>query len=81
MMAEECGLARTQFAHYVKKLVNASPAEYLATLRLDAAEELLRERKDLDIGEIAARCGFRSRSYFATKFRASRGVSPSALRE
>jgi len=78
-MAEACGLGRTQFAHYCRKLVNVPPAEYLVRQRLKAAAKRLSETES-SVTEIAFQCGFQSSQYFAKVFRERLGHSPSEHR-
>jgi AraC-like DNA-binding protein len=79
-MAAECGLRRSRFVHYCRRLTNASPLEYLLRLRLRAACDALSDRPDLRVTDIALGCGFHSSQYFATVFRRELGCSPSQYR-
>ena len=76
-MAEACGLGRTHFAGYCRKLVNVAPVEYLTRCRLDAAARMLKEQAGRSITEIAFHCGFQSSQYFSRVFRGRHGLSPS----
>jgi AraC family L-rhamnose operon regulatory protein RhaS len=80
-MAQECGLARSQFAHYCRDITNMSPIEYLTHCRLEAARELLSEHPNMTITDVAFACGFGSSSYFSTVFRHHLGHPPQALRQ
>lgn len=75
-MAESAGLGRTRFAHYVRKLRNMTPLEYLAHLRVQRARRLMRDRPGLSLTEIGFECGFASSQYFATVFRRMAGHAP-----
>ncbi len=79
-MAEQCGMKRTRFAHYCKRLTNRTPAEHLAHLRVEKARRLLRERRGATVTEIALECGFSSGQYFATAFRRHTGMAPRRAR-
>ncbi len=79
-MAAACGLGRTHFASYCRKLYNVPPMEHLARLRLHAAARALSAHPDASITEIAFRCGFQSSQYFARVFRERLGRSPSEYR-
>ena len=79
-MAEECGVARTRFAHHCKAITNATPMEYLRRIRIAHAAALLTTRPDLSITEICFASGFSSSQYFATVFRREQAISPSAYR-
>lgn len=78
-MASACGLGRTRFLHYCKKICNASPLEYLTGLRLERAAALLAET-NLLVSEVAVRSGFQSGQYFATAFRRRFDLSPMSYR-
>lgn len=80
VMAEECGLARSRFTHYCKKITNLPPLDYLTRLRLRQAKRLLAE-SDASVQEIAKACGFQSPRYFASKFSKVAGCSPSDYRK
>ncbi len=75
-MAAAAGLKRSRFEHYVRRLRNMTPVQYLAARRVERARRLLRERPELSITEIALECGFSSGQYFATVFRRLTGHSP-----
>lgn len=78
IMAEECGLSRTRFADYCKRLTNMSPLQYLHHLRLEQAAAMLRRPDRGSITEIAFRCGFNSSQYFSNAFRKRYGHAPIA---
>jgi AraC family L-rhamnose operon regulatory protein RhaS len=67
-MSAACGLARTQFARLLKRLVGDTPVTYLNRLRVAAAQKLIRET-DQSITDIALQVGFNSSQYFATVFK------------
>jgi AraC-like DNA-binding protein len=79
-MAAACGLGRTHFSTYCKKLSNAAPVELLTRTRMEAAASLLRVHPELSITEITFRCGFQSSQYFSNVFRKAHGQSPSEYR-
>lgn len=54
--------------------------EYLTDRRVDLARELLRNLT-LNIGEVAARCGYADPGYFARIFKQRTGVTPRVWRE
>jgi len=80
-MAAACGLGRTRFSSYCKKLSNVAPQEYLMRTRVEAAARLLTEHPEMRVTDIAFRCGFQSSQYFANVFRKQHGHSPSAHRK
>jgi AraC family L-rhamnose operon regulatory protein RhaS len=68
-MARKCGLGRSRFSAYCRQITNVSPLEYLIRCRVDAAAQLLLNRPEMNITDIAFACGFQSSQYFATVFR------------
>lgn len=79
-MAAECGLGVTAFIAHTKAVVGATPADYVADKRLEAAAVRLRATAER-VGEIAVGCGFTSSRYFATRFRAKYGMTPGEWRQ
>ena len=79
MMADECQLGRTRFAHYFKSLTNSTPLDYLKNLRLDRVAELLLETNK-ESQELAGLCGFGSTNYMNKQFKIKYGCSPSQWR-
>ena len=65
--------------HAFKNKTGITLTEYILNKRLGTANELLSDRK-LSIGEIAARVGFSSESYFICKYRERYGISPGKKR-
>ncbi len=80
-MARQCRLGVTRFTHCTKELVNMAPGQYLTHCRMKAAEQMLADRPDLNVTEVALACGFGSGQYFSNLFRASHGTSPRRYRE
>ncbi|HEY3377824.1 MAG TPA: AraC family transcriptional regulator [Armatimonadota bacterium] len=78
-MLELTKMGRSQFHAVFKAETGTTLAEYVNTLRLTTAEQLLRD-SDLSITEIAFRCGFASLSYFYRVFTARFGRPPRAYR-
>ena len=53
---------------------------YIQQLRLDYATRLLVNQPDKSIVEIAEECGFRSHTYFSSRFRLKYGITPTEFR-
>ena len=80
-MAKHCGMGRSQFSNYCRKLKNRTPMNYLMECRIEMAKRLLKENQDMNITEIAMECGFQNSQYFATQFRKNTGMSPGEFRK
>jgi len=65
---------------YVSKLVNIyfgkSFRDYLSSLRLDYAKQLMKDEPDASLDYIAVKSGFQSSTQFIRKFREVEGVTP-----
>lgn len=70
---------RSTLLRLMRKYHNCTPGEYLRSLRLKKAEELLRDT-NLSIKEISRECGFEDPNYFAKVFRRFYKKQPSAFR-
>jgi signal transduction histidine kinase/DNA-binding response OmpR family regulator/ligand-binding sensor domain-containing protein len=62
----------------IKSLTNQSPIDFIKTVRLNHALELLHSRK-YTVTEVSELCGFASLGYFGTVFRKHFGKSPSDI--
>jgi PAS domain S-box-containing protein len=62
-----------------KRYMGTTPHQFLIDLRMEAAEDLLRQT-DLTATQIAWRVGFATPSHFVTTFRARTGTTPRAFR-
>jgi AraC family transcriptional regulator len=78
-LASAAYLSPFHFARLFKKLTGASPHAYLASLRVQRAQQLLAET-DLSISELSARVGYASPSHFSKAFRQTTGMTPRAFR-
>ncbi len=73
-------LEETYFSKRFKTLTGFGFQEYLTQIRLQAAEQLLRDTS-LSMGEIAEQCGFSGANYFGDVFRRWEGIAPSQYRK
>lgn len=74
-IAETMNMSRSTFYRKIKGISGMSPNDYLKTVRLNKAAELLLEG-ELPISEICEQVAFSSSSYFAKCFKAQFGVLP-----
>lgn len=73
-ISEQMNMSRSNFYRKIKALSGMSPNDYLKTLRMNKAAELI--MNGARISEVAAQVGFTSSSYFAKCFKAQYGVLP-----
>jgi transcriptional regulator GlxA family with amidase domain len=78
-MASQSGLTERSFLRRFKKATGQSPLDYIQTLRIEEAKQLL-ETTDEPLDEIAAEVGYSEPSAFRHLFRKLVGVTPSAYR-
>ncbi len=62
----------------IKALTDQSPTDFIKTVRLDYALELLQSRK-ISVTEVSELCGFSTIGYFSTVFKKHFGKSPTEI--
>lgn len=72
-------LSPSQFSRKFKKQTGTSPYDYILSIRLTKAKELLKNTS-LSVSEIAYRTGFQSDSNFIYFFKKQEGISPLKFR-
>ncbi len=78
-IADHVHLSPSRLSHLFSQQVGTSPGRFVESRRIARAQELL-VSSSLPIQEIATAAGFRSQFYFATRFKAVTGLSPSRWR-
>lgn len=78
-MCARTHLSRSNLFRLFKLYLKQTPLEYLQTIRLERARELL-ATTDLGVTEIAFLCGFRDGNYFSRRFHQACGMSPRHFR-
>ena len=78
--ARERHMTPCWFIRNFKKITRVTPAQYVLSLRIDSATELL-ARSDSSVTEIAASVGYDNPLYFSRLFRRHVGCSPSEYRK
>jgi len=73
---KEMGMSRTNLHRKLKALTDASTTEFIRTIRLQRAAQLLLQRTHT-VSEIAYRVGFESLPYFSKSFQERFGMPPS----
>lgn len=80
-MAKTLGFNRAYVSRVFKRHTGMTPVAFLLRLRIDKARQLLRERKELTVEQIAASVGFQDPLYFSKQFRRTYGLPPTAYRD
>lgn len=79
-MCESLGYNRAYLSRIFKKETGMSPVTYLLKLRIDKSRQLLRERPELSIEQVAASVGMTDALYFSRQFKRLCSHSPSHYR-
>jgi AraC family transcriptional regulator len=69
------------FSRLFKQATGFSPHQFLIECRVVTAQQLLRAKRELSLGEIAFRCGFADQSAFTRCFRQRTGLTPKQYRD
>jgi CheY-like chemotaxis protein len=77
VLLKKAGMSQTVLYRKLKALTDMSIADFIKSVRLKKAAELLQQAgKDPSIAEVAYCVGFTDRKYFSKEFRKQFGVSP-----
>lgn len=79
-LSREVGMSRVQLHRKLTALTGFSAGEFLLKMRLQRAEQLLRQNA-ATVSEVAYTVGFNTPNYFAKCFRKEFGCSPSEYRQ
>lgn len=79
-MARDVAMERTGLYRKLQAIVGITPSEFLRSVRLKRAAQLLETAPSLSITEISERVGFTSSRHFATSFKQMFGCTPSEYR-
>ena len=79
-IATAAGISESLLYRLFRSEEGMTPSEYLRSVRIRHAKELLLEGGGMRIAEIAERVGFSDAAYFCKVFRADTGITPRAFR-
>lgn len=74
-LANAMGYSRTLFFKKMKALTGQTPADYIKTLRMNRAAEMLKE-ETITVAEVCYKVGISDPHYFAKVFKQQFGISP-----
>lgn len=76
MLCHEFQIGKTRLYEIVKQNYGIGLAEHIRNLRINKAKELLVQRPDMSLADIAFSCGFKDYNYFITVFKRVVGMPP-----
>lgn len=79
-VAEVCHMSEEHLSRKFKKETGLGFNEFVNMLRLQKAEYMLKNDKNLSVAEVAFACGFNDSNYFSKKFHCEYGYTPSSVR-
>lgn len=79
-IAKYCSVSKTHLCKGFQKYYKKSPIDYAIELKLQYAIELMKE-VDLNISQIAEKCGYSDIYYFSRLFKKHYGISPNRYRK
>jgi AraC family transcriptional regulator len=78
-IADQLDMSPFHFARMFKHSTNESPHQFIMRCRIEAAKKMLIE-SERSIADIAFEVGYKSQSYFTTRFALLAGMTPAAFR-
>ena len=79
-LASMVGLSPDHFGDAFKMTTGLAPYQYVIDQRISRARELLGQKRDLSVAEVALAVGFSSQSHLTTHFRRVTGITPARFR-
>ena len=76
-IAAEMAMSMTAFRRRFTELLGDRPKSYIIRLRMERARRLMDEHPELNISEVAMKCGFDDKSNFTRTFKSVFGQTPS----
>lgn len=80
-LADIVGITPQHFCVLFKEVTGHRPVDYVNSLRIKLAKDILVRERGLQVSEIGRRVGFDNNSYFSTIFRKYEGISPKRYRD
>lgn len=75
------GVSRTVFFRKLKEVSGQTPSDFIMSIRIKKAADMIRLNPEMNIGEISDATGFNTPKYFAKCFKEHYGKSPMAWRK
>ena len=78
-LAERLNMSQSTLVRKIRKLMGTSPYNYIRTMRISIAAEMLRDSHGNNITEICYSVGFSNVSYFTKCFKEQYGMTPTEM--
>jgi AraC-like DNA-binding protein len=79
--AEDLNISTYYFCKMFKKTTGISPTNFIMLCRLQKSKQLLMEKRECTVKQIALECGYPSISYFGRLFLENEGLTPTQYRK
>lgn len=79
-LCHQLQIGKTQLYNLSKQLYGSGVAQKIRALRIEKARQLLSQRPDMRVNDVAEACGFSDYNYFISVFSRLTGESPSRFR-
>jgi AraC-like DNA-binding protein len=79
--SDQLNISTYYFCKMFKKAIGMSPTNFITLCRLQKAKQLLKERRDLTVKQIAIEVGYPSICYFGRLFLENEGMTPAEYRK
>ena len=79
--ADRAGVSPHYFCQLFRSALQMTPSDFITRARLQMAKQLLLERKEANIGDIAVEVGYPSVSYFNKRFQEHERMTPTEYRK
>ena len=79
-LADSLNMSTRSLERLCRAHIGTNARDYLLSMRMDYARQLLKEAPELSVGRIGERCGFRKAGHFSAMFRAHTGHTPLRFR-
>ena len=80
-LVKALGVSRTVFFRKLKEVSGQTPSDFIMSIRIKKAADMIRLNPEMNIGEISDATGFNTPKYFAKCFKEHYGKSPMAWRK
>ena len=79
-LASDVGMHRMNLYRKLQSIAGMTPSEFIRTMRLKRAAQLLQSDPNLTVSEVSDMVGFNTQKYFTRYFKEMFGVTPSQYR-